>query len=44
VGLATYDKADVFDHAAARGFIELWGLPLKVWAQSEKDAEKGAEG
>jgi argininosuccinate synthase len=36
-GLATYDKADVFDHSAAEGFIKLWGLPLKVWAQSELD-------
>lgn len=36
-GLATYDRADVFDHDAARGFIELWGLPLKVWAKSERD-------
>lgn len=36
IGLATYDRADVFDHSAARGFIALWGLPLKVWAQSER--------
>ena len=28
--LATYDKADTFDHEAAEGFIELFGLPLKV--------------
>lgn len=42
LGLATYDKADVFDHSAARGFIELWGLPLKVWARS--DREKGGGG
>jgi len=41
IGLATYDKADVFDHSAAEGFIRLWGLPLKVWAQSGKDARKG---
>ncbi len=34
-GLATYDKADVFDHSASEGFIKLWGLPLKVWAQSK---------
>jgi argininosuccinate synthase len=43
VGLATYDKADVFDHAAAQGFIKLWGLPLKVWAQSQKDSGQGAD-
>jgi argininosuccinate synthase len=28
--LATYDKADAFDHKAAVGFIKLWGLPLRV--------------
>jgi argininosuccinate synthase len=41
LGLATYDKQDAFDHGAAAGFIELWGLPLKVWAKSEK--ERGGE-
>jgi argininosuccinate synthase len=40
-GLATYDKADVFDHTASEGFIRLWGLPLKVWAQSEKRSGEG---
>jgi argininosuccinate synthase len=43
MGLATYDKADVFDHSAAEGFIRLWGLPLRVWAQSGKDARKGKQ-
>lgn len=33
-GLATYDSADSFDHDASRGFIELWGLPLKVWSST----------
>jgi len=29
--LATYDRvSDTFDHAAARGFIELFGLPLRT--------------
>ncbi|MBN8191973.1 argininosuccinate synthase [Bacillus sp. NTK074B] len=28
--LATYTKADEFDHDAAVGFIQLWGLPTKV--------------
>ncbi|MBO1514223.1 argininosuccinate synthase [Metabacillus bambusae] len=28
--LATYTKDDAFDHNAAIGFIELWGLPTKV--------------
>jgi argininosuccinate synthase len=29
--LATYDRADEFSHGASEGFIELWGLPLRVW-------------
>jgi len=28
--LSTYAKGDVFDHSAAKGFIYVWGLPLKV--------------
>ncbi|UTY65342.1 argininosuccinate synthase [Bacillus velezensis] len=28
--LATYTKDDAFDHHAAIGFIEFWGLPTKV--------------
>ena len=27
--LSTYDKEDEFDHSAAKGFIYVWGLPLK---------------
>ncbi len=30
--LATYDAADRFDQRRAKGFVELWGLPTKVWA------------
>ncbi|MGH2830735.1 MAG: argininosuccinate synthase [Actinomycetota bacterium] len=33
--LATYDAGDTFDHAAAAGFVSLWGLPLKVWSQEQ---------
>ncbi|PFA69714.1 argininosuccinate synthase [Bacillus sp. AFS015802] len=36
--LATYTKADEFDHDAAVGFIQLWGLPTKV--SSIVNAEK----
>jgi argininosuccinate synthase len=36
--LATYDAADQFNHAAAAGFIELHGLPTRVWAR-QKTAE-----
>ncbi|HXR26262.1 MAG TPA: hypothetical protein VN771_00225, partial [Candidatus Baltobacteraceae bacterium] len=30
--LATYDTGDAFDHAAAVGFIEIFGLPLRTEA------------
>jgi argininosuccinate synthase len=33
-GLATYDKHDLFDHAASEGFIRLFGLPTKVWHEA----------
>jgi len=32
--LATYDKSDEFHHRSSEGFIELWGLPLKVWGSA----------
>ncbi|MHB1158864.1 MAG: argininosuccinate synthase [Chloroflexota bacterium] len=28
--LATYERGDAFDHSAAVGFIQLWGLPLRT--------------
>lgn len=28
--LSTYEKSDEFDHSAAKGFIYVWGLPMKV--------------
>jgi argininosuccinate lyase/argininosuccinate synthase len=32
--LATYDeRADRFDQRLAEGFVSLWSLPLKVWAE-----------
>ncbi len=34
--LATYDKADSFNHDASAGFIELFGLPTKVWASKRR--------
>ncbi|MDQ2960553.1 MAG: argininosuccinate synthase [Candidatus Dormibacteraeota bacterium] len=38
--LATYDrKGDTFDHAAARGFIELFGLSLRTQARIQGDLE-----
>ncbi len=35
LGLATYDKKDVFDHKSAEGFIKLWGLPSEVAGKRE---------
>ncbi|GAB4226034.1 MAG: argininosuccinate synthase [Stanieria sp.] len=35
--LATYGADDEFDHKAAEGFIYIWGLPTKVWAQKTKE-------
>lgn len=35
-GLATYGGDDAFSHDAAKGFCELWGLPLEVWAKKGK--------
>jgi argininosuccinate synthase len=34
--LATYGAEDQFDHKAAEGFIYVWGLPTRIWAQSNK--------
>ena len=31
--LATYDAGDRFDHAAAEGFVKIWGLPLEIAAR-----------
>ena len=33
--LATYDASDRFDHRHSEGFVRLWGLPTKVWAQRQ---------
>jgi argininosuccinate synthase len=33
--LATYDKGDEFDRTAAVGFINIWGLPVKVQSQAQ---------
>ena len=34
--LATYDAEDTFDQTLAKGFVELWGLPVRVWAAREQ--------
>ncbi|HIE43783.1 MAG TPA: argininosuccinate synthase, partial [Candidatus Omnitrophica bacterium] len=43
VRMATYSSEDIFDHKSAGGFIELFGLPLKIKAlkrQQEKQRKK----
>jgi argininosuccinate synthase len=35
-GLATYEEGDRFDHAAAEGFIKIWGLPVETAARSAR--------
>ncbi len=32
--LATYGADDMFDHKAAEGFVYVWGLPTRVWAET----------
>ena len=34
--LATYGAEDQFDHKAAEGFIYIWGLPTRVWAEKTR--------
>ncbi|MFK2824665.1 argininosuccinate synthase [Bacillus sp. B190/17] len=38
--LATYTTEDEFDHEAAVGFIQLWGLPTKVNSMVQQTKEK----
>ena len=35
LSLATYDKGDMFDQRSAVGFIHIWGLPVRVQAQTQ---------
>lgn len=37
--LATYGKEDSFDHAAAVGFIKIWGLPVRTQAETQGAAK-----
>lgn len=40
--LATYEQGDAFEHADAAGFIRLWGLPTKKWAQIHRGVDEGS--
>ena len=43
--LATYDAGDTFDHAAAEGFIKIWGLPVETAARRGPQlASQGVDG
>lgn len=42
-GLATYAKGDEFDHTSAKGFIYVWGLPLKTVAAAHRSKVKIVE-
>ena len=35
--LATYDVGDTFNQGYAKGFIQLWGLPSKVYASVNRN-------
>ena len=37
--LATYDQSDQYDRTAAPGFIQIWGLPVRVQAQAQREEE-----
>lgn len=39
-GLASYGVQDTFDHEAAKGFIQLHGLPTTVWSAKQGPAAK----
>ena len=42
--LATYTDADTFDQKAATGFIELYGLPSKAYAQVHQKLAEAKNG
>ena len=38
--LATYGGKDLFSHQSSQGFIDIFGLPLKVWAEKQRRSQK----
>ncbi|MHB0885401.1 MAG: argininosuccinate synthase [Bacillota bacterium] len=42
--LATYDKGDAFDHKSAKGFIDVWGLPTRVFSSVNAQERCRAKG
>jgi len=41
--LATYESADRFDRSAAAGFIQIWGLPVRVQAQAQREERRESD-
>jgi argininosuccinate synthase len=41
--LATYDEGDLFDQSASPGFIQIWGLSVRVQAQVQPESEGGEQ-
>ena len=39
--LATYEEGDQYDQSAAKGFIHIWGLPVRVQAQTQLLSQSG---
>jgi argininosuccinate synthase len=39
LNLATYDINDDFSHQSAEGFIELFGLPIRTWADRHRGSK-----
>lgn len=39
--LATYGAGDLFNHGSARGFIDLWGLPTRIYAARAQPSQLG---
>ena len=38
--LATYSHNDTFNHRSAEGFIYMWGMSNKIWAEANIDSSK----
>ena len=43
-GLATYDRDDTFRHQDAEGFVRLWGLGVRTWAERQGAGDQAVPG
>ena len=39
LSLATYGSGDAFDQTDARGYVHLYGMPLKVWSAVQRSGD-----